>query len=111
MVGYINVERGDLKDAVTAFQKGLAARVRTPEQETVLCFEIGSVYENMRQPKDALSFFQRVARRDPNYRDVQERIRRLTKPEAKPPVRQAAVGADDEFDRAFDELLGSGKLP
>jgi len=111
MVGYINVERGDLKDGVAAFQKGLASRVRTPEQETVLCFEIGCGYESMRQPKDALSFFQRVARRDPNYRDVQERIRRLTKPEVKPPVRQAAVGADDEFDRAFDELLGSGKLP
>ena len=67
----------------------------------------------MRRRKDALSYYQRVARRDPNYRDVQERIRRLHEPDTKAPVRQVAVGADDEFDRAFDELLGSGsgKLP
>ncbi len=112
MVGMIQGERGNLKEAVTAFQKGLASRVRTPEQETVLCFEIGATYEQMRQPKEAIAFFQRVVRRDPTYRDVQERLRRLTKPEAKPQVQKLAVGADDEFDRAFDELLGSGgKLP
>lgn len=112
MVGMIQVERGNLKEAIAAFQKGLAARVRTPEQETVLCFEIGSAYEGLRMTKEAVSFFQRVVRRDPTYRDVQERLRRLTKPEPKPQVQKLAVGADDEFDRAFDELLGSGgKLP
>jgi hypothetical protein len=42
---------------------------------------------------------------------VQERIRRLTKTEPKQPVRAVAVGADDEFDRAFDDILGGGKLP
>ncbi len=112
MVGMIQVERGNLKEAIAAFQKGLAARVRTPEQETVLCFEIGAAYEGLRLTKEAVSFFQRVVRRDPTYRDVQERLRRLTKPEMKPQVQKLAVGADDEFDRAFDELLGSGgKLP
>ena len=55
--------------------------------------------------KDALSYYQKAMRRDPNYRDVQERVRRLSKVEPKQNVRQAAVGADDEFDRAFDDLL------
>jgi len=41
---------------------------------------------------------------------VQDRIRRLSRHDTKAPVRQVAVGADDEFDRAFDELLGDGKL-
>jgi hypothetical protein len=36
---------------------------------------------------------------------VQERVRRLAKAEQGTPARQAAVGADDEFDRAFDDLL------
>jgi hypothetical protein len=51
----------------------------------------------------------RVQRRDPNYRDVSERIRRLGGTKA--PPRAAAVGADDEFDRAFDDIIGGGKLP
>ncbi|HSQ67521.1 MAG TPA: tetratricopeptide repeat protein, partial [Polyangiaceae bacterium] len=108
MIGMIHVERGNLKEAVAAFQKGLSARVRTPEQETVLCFEIGAAYETMRMTKDALNYYQRVMRRDPNHRDVQERIRKLTRSEPKAAVRAVAVGADDEFDRAFDELLGDG---
>ena len=108
MIGMIQVERGNLKEAVAAFQKGLNARVRTPEQETVLCFEIGAAYETMRMTKDALNYYQRVMRRDPNHRDVQERIRKLTRSEPKAAVRAVAVGADDEFDRAFDELLGDG---
>jgi hypothetical protein len=57
----------------------------------------------------ALEFYQKAARRDPGYRDVQERIRKL-KGDQKPALR-AAVGADDEFDRAFDDILGNGKLP
>ena len=64
-----------------------------------------------RVPKEALTFYQRVVRRDPSYRDVQERIRRLQKVEPKAPVRAMAVGAenDDEIDRAFDEIIGSDK--
>ncbi len=108
LVGMIQTERGMVKEAIAAYQKALSARIRTPEQETILCFEIGAGYETLRMPKEALSFFQRVVRRDPGYRDVQERIRRLSQTSAKPAVRAVAVGAeDDEFDRAFDELLGS----
>lgn len=109
-IGMIEIERGNLKQAIAAFQKALNAKVRTPEQETILCFEIGAAYEATRATKDALSYYNRVARRDANYRDVQERIRRLSRHDTKAPVRQVAVGADDEFDRAFDELLGDGKL-
>ena len=36
--------------------------------------------------KQALDYFQRSARLIPTYRDVQERIRRLTKAEPKQPV-------------------------
>ncbi|HEY1955739.1 MAG TPA: tetratricopeptide repeat protein [Polyangiaceae bacterium] len=110
LMGMIEAERGNIQQAIAAYQKGLNAKARTPEQETILCFEIGAMYEKLRMNKDALSFYQRVIRRDPNHRDVQERVRRLSRPDTKAPVRQVAVGADDEFDRAFDELLGDGKL-
>jgi tetratricopeptide (TPR) repeat protein len=110
LAGMIETERGNIKQAIAAYQKALSAKVRTPEQETILCFEIGAGYESMRMTKEALNYYQRVVRRDANYRDVQERIRRLSNRDTKAPIRQVAVGADDEFDRAFDELLGDGKL-
>ncbi|MFO0743275.1 MAG: hypothetical protein U0270_45815, partial [Labilithrix sp.] len=106
MIGMIEIERGRVNEAIDSFLQGLNARNKEPQQETVLCYEIGAAYEVKKMNKDALSYFQKAMRRDPNYRDVQERVRRLAKAEPpKQPSRQAAVGADDEFDRAFDDLL------
>ena len=82
---------------------------RTKEQEAALSYEIGAAYEVKRMNKQALDYFQRAARLVPTFRDVQERIRRLQKAEPKQPPRAVAVGADDEFDRAFDDILGNGK--
>ncbi|MGO8996475.1 MAG: hypothetical protein ACLQVI_24435 [Polyangiaceae bacterium] len=108
MIGMIQIERGNLNEAIDALMRGLKAKIRTPDQETVLEFEVAACYETKKANAKALEFYQKAARRDPGYRDVQDRIRRL-KGEQKPAAMRAAVGADDEFDRAFDDLLGGGK--
>jgi tetratricopeptide (TPR) repeat protein len=108
MIGMIQIERGNVNEAIDAFMRGLKAKVRTPDQDTVLEFEVAACYEMKKTNSKALEFYQKAARRDPGYRDVQERIRRL-KGESKPAAFRAAVGSDDEFDRAFDDLLGGGK--
>ena len=105
MIGMVEIERGRLNEAIDAFLMGLNSPNKNAEQETVLCYEIGAAYEAKKLTKDALSYYQKAMRRDPNYRDVQERVRRLAKNEPKAQSRQAAVGADDEFDRAFDDLV------
>ena len=105
MIGMIELERGNINEAIEAFLQGLNAPIKDPSQETVLCYEIGAAYEAKKVNKEALTYYQKAMRRDPNYRDVQERVRRLAKAEPKQNVRQSAVGADDEFDRAFDDLL------
>jgi tetratricopeptide (TPR) repeat protein len=105
MIGMIQIERGNLNEAIEAFLQGLNAPNKDPQQETVLCYELGAAYEAKKMNKEALSYYQKAMRRDPNYRDVQERVRRLAKNEPKQPLRQAAVGADDEFDRAFEDLV------
>ncbi len=111
MIGMMHLERGNVNEAIDAFLRGLHAQVRTSDQETSLWFELGGAYESKSMFKDALAYYQRVARREPNYRDVQDRVRRLSHYASIAPMRQAAVGADDEFDRAFDEIIGTGKLP
>ncbi len=107
MSGMVRIEQGQLNEAIDAFLLGLNAQIKEPQQETMLCYEIGSAYEAKKLTKEALSYYQKAMRRDPNYKDVQERVRRLSRGDAKPPPRQVAVGADDEFDRAFDDLLKS----
>ena len=108
----IHLERGNLNEAIDAFVRGLQAPERTKEQEAALAYEIGAAYEVKRMNKQALDYFQRAARLIPTFRDVQERVRRLQKSEPKPAAARAvAVGADDEFDRAFDDILGDGKIP
>ncbi len=106
MIGAIYVERGNLNGAIDALLKGIASTNKEPQQELMLWFEVASCYEAKKMGKDALSYYQKVAKRDPAYRDVQERIQRLSKGETKSAVRQVAVGADDEFDQAFDDIIG-----
>jgi hypothetical protein len=104
----IQIERGNVNEAIDAFLRGLQSPVRTAEQEMVLSYEIGSAYEVKKQNKDALTYYQRVARRDPTYRDVHDRIKRLQAAKEKPQAIRAAAVGDEEFDRAFDELIGGG---
>ncbi len=108
MVGMIQMERGKVPEAIAAFQKGLAAPVKTPEQEMVLSFEIGAAYESMNRVKEALTYFERVIKADPLYRDVADRVRRLSGRGAARPAVLAAASPDDEFDRAFEDMLGDG---
>jgi tetratricopeptide (TPR) repeat protein len=106
MMGIIQLERGHINEAIDAFLRGLQIPDRTKDQEATLSYEVASAYEAKKMVKQALDYFQRVARLVPSFRDTQERIRRLQKVEPKQPTRAVAVGADDEFDRAFDDILG-----
>ncbi len=112
MIGMIQLERGNLNEAIDAFMRGLQSPDRSKEQDAALSYEIGAAYEVKRMNKQALEYFTRSARLIPGFRDVQDRVRRLQKMEPKAPsTRAVAVGADDEFDRAFDDILGNGKIP
>ena len=112
MIGMINMEQGNVEGAIDAFLLGLAAGQKTPEQEAALTYEIGAAYES-RDAAQAFYYFQLVARIDPSYRDfrgtVADRIVALETKlgagavSAKP--KEAAVGANDEFDAAFDDLF------
>lgn len=111
MIGMIHLERGKINEAIDAFMRGLDVPERTRDQEAALSYEVGAAYEAKKMTKLALDYFQRCARLVPSFRDVQERARRLQKSESKQSSRAVAVGADDEFDRAFDDILGQSKLP
>jgi tetratricopeptide (TPR) repeat protein len=106
MIGMIHLERGAINEAIEALLRGLEAPERTRDQEASLAYELGAAHEVKKMNKQALDYFLHASRIAPGFRDVGERVRRLQKIEPKPPARAVAVGADDEFDRAFDDILG-----
>jgi tetratricopeptide (TPR) repeat protein len=107
MIGLIYLERNDLDRSAESYKKALSAQSKTVEQEMNLYYDLGTVYEMKGDTKDALYYFQKIARRDPGYRDVADRLGALdpsaAQPKEKPP--QRAVNDDDDFDRAFDDLF------
>lgn len=105
MIGMIHLERGHHDDAIAAFTRALDAQQKDPEQEAALSYELGGVYEGIHMRREALAAYQRASTINPNYRDVAQKIRLLSKGESKAPQKSA----DDEFDKAFDDLLSGGK--
>ncbi len=105
MVGLCRVEQGNVADAIGEFKKGLYAENKSEREELGLYFELGNAYELLQDPQEALYYYQKVQKRDPDFRGVDERIARLTRPSAAPePAHEPLVL--DEVDQAFDDLLG-----
>jgi tetratricopeptide (TPR) repeat protein len=111
MIGLIYLERNDLDRSAESYKKALSAQSKTVEQEMNLYYDLGTVYEMKGDAQDALYYFQKIARRDPGYRDVADRLGALApgtaQPKEKPP--QRAVNDDDDFERAFDDLFEGKK--
>jgi tetratricopeptide (TPR) repeat protein len=112
MIGMIYLEQNQLDRAAESYVRALSAPNKTVEQEMNLYYDLGTVYEMKGKSQDALYYFQKIARRDPGYRDIAERITGLQPEKEAPPVSSSAraVGDQDEFDSVFDDLFeGGGK--
>ncbi|MEO6599191.1 MAG: tetratricopeptide repeat protein, partial [Polyangiaceae bacterium] len=112
MIGMVYLEQNELDRAVEAYVRALGAEDKTVEQEMNLYYDLGIVYEMKGKAQDALYYFQKIARRDPGYRDVSERLSSLQPEKEAMPVSSSAraVGDPDEFDSVFDDLFeGGGK--
>jgi tetratricopeptide (TPR) repeat protein len=105
MIGMIHLEQDQLDRAADAYVRALQAQDKTVEQEMSLYYDLGNVYDMKGEGKEALYYFKKIARRDPGYRDIQERILALEPPAAPQPGAARAVNDGDEFDRVFDELF------
>ena len=112
MIGMVYLEQNQLDRAAESYVRALSASNKTVEQEMNLYYDLGTVYEMKGKSQDALYYFQKIARRDPGYRDIAERIAGLQPEKEAPPVSSSAraVGDQDEFDSVFDDLFeGGGK--
>jgi tetratricopeptide (TPR) repeat protein len=108
MIGMIQLEMGQFEEAADSYIRALGAPQKTIDQEMSLYYDLGNVYEMKGSNAEALYYFQKIARRDPGFRDVRDRVEAL---EPKAQVRQQAgmrqIQSDDELEAAFDDLFES----
>ena len=104
-IALIYCEQEMYAKALEYYQRGLQSPNRLPDQDITLYYEIGNVNELSGQPDVALEYFEEVVSRNPNFRDVRDRIAKL-----KRQLRQSTLpnsrNNDEDVDRAFAELLG-----
>jgi tetratricopeptide (TPR) repeat protein len=109
MVGVIELERGNLDAAAAAFVEALHAEQRTMDQELSLYYELGSIYEAKENRAEALYYFQKIERKDPEFRDVGERIAALGG--ERPSMTGRSLSKAEDFDSVFDDMVGGGPAP
>ncbi|MCA9580543.1 MAG: tetratricopeptide repeat protein [Myxococcales bacterium] len=103
MIGLCHERKGAFSEAIEHFKRGLAAPARQEHEELALYFELGNAYEQLKDTKEALFYYEQVAKRDPGFRHVEARIEALKDPAAAKPGPR--VPEQDEIDAAFDDLI------
>ena len=77
---------------------------KTGDQELSLFYELGSVYQDKGNKSQALDYFKRIQRRDPEFRDVAERVAAL-EPKRAPAIR--SLDSEEDLDHMFDDIIGT----
>ena len=74
MIGECCEALGDSAEAIRCYQDALKRPTATPAEATQLYFQLGNVFENLGDHSEALYYFERVIKRDPNFRDIGRRL-------------------------------------
>jgi tetratricopeptide (TPR) repeat protein len=77
MIGDSHEAMGNHAEATRCFQDALRSTRATESEATQLYFLLGNVFYNTGDRAEALYYFERVAKRDPSFRDVQRRLAAL----------------------------------
>ncbi|MFL5306881.1 MAG: tetratricopeptide repeat protein [Polyangia bacterium] len=74
MIGECVEAKGDLGGAVARYKAALNLPQATVQESIGLYYQLGAVFEQLGDVREALYFFESVGKRDPGFRDVQRRI-------------------------------------
>ncbi len=102
MMGLCCIEKGNFADAVAHLKKGLYSQKKTDREELGLYFELGIAYELLADKKEALYYFRKVQKREPGFREVENRIAAL---EGNATAAEETPHSIEDVDRAFDDLM------
>ncbi len=74
MIGECSEALGDSAEAIRCYQDALKRPSATAAEATQLYYQLGNVFHNLGDHSEALYYFERVYKRDPNFRDIQQRL-------------------------------------
>ena len=79
---YMIVGRNYLKrereiSAIQCFKRGLHIRNLTEDDKIAFYFELGQTYQSINDPREAVYYYKKVGRHNPQYRDVARRLELL----------------------------------
>lgn len=77
MIGVCLCEKGLVTDAINEFKSALYVEGLSDREATAIYFELGNAYESLDDKREALFYYDKVKRKDPQYRDVTSRIQAL----------------------------------
>jgi pilus assembly protein FimV len=77
MIGTCLGMKGDHRGAIDAYRQALRSEFLDGEAVKAIHFELGAAHEALGEPQVALWYFQKIAKGDPAYRGVAERVARL----------------------------------
>ncbi len=77
MIGECCEAKGSLTDAIIRYKEGLNCPQITPEETIQLYYCLGSTFERLADQSEALYFYEKVAKRDPKFRDVSDKLLHL----------------------------------
>jgi tetratricopeptide (TPR) repeat protein len=112
MIGLCCLEKGQITEAIGQFKKGLYVEGITERESLSLYFELGQAYERLGDPREALYYYEKVMKRDPRFRQVEQRVESLrsgSQAEQAPAAPAKPAPTHDDVDDAFDTLLGSSE--
>lgn len=109
MIGLCYMEKGDYASAVEHFKRGLQAPQRTEHEELGLYFEMGIAYQTLGDYAEALYYFQKVEKRDPYFREVNQFVVALQAYVGHSTSQARITPGIEDLDRAFDELVNENE--
>lgn len=77
MIGFCHREQHNLSEAVHQFKAGLHAATINDRERQSLLYEIGTTYEALGDPREAVYYYEMVVKRDPSFLDAADRLDRM----------------------------------
>jgi tetratricopeptide (TPR) repeat protein len=74
MIGECHEALGNCAEAIRCYQDALKRPSATAAEATQLYFQLGNVFYNLGDHSEALYYFERVLKRDPNFRDITRKL-------------------------------------
>ncbi len=84
MLGLCYEEKGELDKAEETYLRALAIEGHKPEEYIGFHYRLGNIYESQKRIEEAVKEYMKVAKLDPNFLDVRDKLKKLSSMIPKP---------------------------